>query len=80
MRVRDHAGREAEYELVGRRTADAMRTQVTPASPVGEALLGARSGDIVRRHASERARSAPLAVLAVSGPRLARDRVTRRCA
>src|SRR4051794_7965355 len=39
VRVRDHAGREAEYELVGRRIAGAGRTQVTPASPVGEALL-----------------------------------------
>ena len=54
VRVRDHAGRDVEYQLVGRRIADSGRTQVTPASPVGEALLGARSGDIVHVDASER--------------------------
>ena len=48
VRVRDDAGRIAEYELVGRRTAAGDPTQVTPASPVGEALLGARTGDTVR--------------------------------
>jgi transcription elongation factor GreA len=48
VRVRDDKGRETEYELVGRRTAAADRTHVTPASPVGEALLGARTGDTVR--------------------------------
>ena len=48
VRVRDDAGRIAEYELVGRRTAGDGPTQVTPASPVGEALLGARTGDTVR--------------------------------
>jgi transcription elongation factor GreA len=47
VRVRDEAGRQTEYELVGLRSADGARTQVTPASPVGEALLGARAGDIV---------------------------------
>ncbi len=46
--VRDPAGQETEYELVGRRGADASRTQVTLASPVGQALRGARSGDSVR--------------------------------
>ena len=59
VRVRDHAGQETEYELVGRRSGDAMRTQVTPASPVGEALLGAQSGDIVRVTLPERARADP---------------------
>jgi transcription elongation factor GreA len=48
VRVRDDAGRIAEYELVGRRTAADDPTQVTPASPVGEALLGAQTGDTVR--------------------------------
>jgi transcription elongation factor GreA len=47
VRVRDHRGRETEYELVGRRSERAERPQVTPASPVGEALLGARAGDVV---------------------------------
>ena len=48
VRVRDDAGRTAEYELVGRRTEGDGPPQVTPASPVGEALLGARTGDTVR--------------------------------
>ncbi len=67
VRVRDHTGRDVEYQLVGRRIADSGRTQVTPASPVGEALLGARSGDIV--HVTlPNGRQRSLAVLAVSGP------------
>jgi len=48
VQVRDRAGRHTEYEIVGWRSADALRTQVTPASPIGKALLGARSGDVVR--------------------------------
>jgi transcription elongation factor GreA len=48
VRVADEAGDECEYELVGRRSPDSRRHEVTPASPVGEALLGARSGDSVR--------------------------------
>ena len=47
VRVHDQAGQVTEYELVGRRNRDAKRTQVTLASPVGDALLGAPSGDIV---------------------------------
>ena len=46
--MKDHRDRETEYEFVGRLSADATRAQVTPASPVGEALMGARSGDVVR--------------------------------
>ena len=48
VHVEDHSGRRAEYELVGRRTEDASRMQVTPASPVGQALIGARAGDTVK--------------------------------
>jgi transcription elongation GreA/GreB family factor len=67
VRVRDESGREREYEIVGRRVSGAERTQVTPASPVGEALLGARSGERVRVVLpSERRRT--LTVLAVSRP------------
>src|SRR4051812_20604012 len=44
VRVEDAAGRRAEYELVGVRTQTAGRGQVTPASPMGQALLGARPG------------------------------------
>jgi len=48
VRVRDEVGRIAEYELVGRRIAAGDSSQITPASPVGQALLGARAGDTVR--------------------------------
>jgi transcription elongation factor GreA len=48
VRVVDDSGRECEYELVGRRTPDSSRHEVTPASPVGEALMTARAGDVVR--------------------------------
>lgn len=48
VRVRDDRGNETQYELVGRRVGGATRTQVTPASPVGDALLGSHVGDDVR--------------------------------
>jgi transcription elongation factor GreA len=48
VRVVDDAGRECEYELVGRRKPDTRRHEVTPASPVGEALMGVRAGDVAR--------------------------------
>src|SRR3954468_1138729 len=48
VRVWDESGREREYEIAGRRLGHAKRTQITPASPVGEALLGARTGAHVR--------------------------------
>jgi transcription elongation factor GreA len=67
VRVRDQSGRETEYEIVGRRLGGAARTQVTPASPVGEALIGARSGDRVRVVLPSGGRRT-LTVMAVSGP------------
>jgi transcription elongation factor GreA len=48
VHVQERTGPRAEYEIVGRRTDDATRTQVTPASPVGQALIGARAGDTVQ--------------------------------
>jgi transcription elongation factor GreA len=48
VRIEDETGRQVEYEIVGRRSDNPERPQVTPASPVGEALLGARAGDKVR--------------------------------
>ena len=66
VRVHDQAGHETEYELVGRRNADAKRTQVTLASPVGEALLGAQRGDLVRV-ALPNGRERTLTVVAVLG-------------
>src|SRR5215217_3962868 len=41
VRIQDQAGRRSEYEIVGRRHESSVRPQVTPGSPVGEALLGA---------------------------------------
>jgi transcription elongation factor GreA len=41
-------GRDVEYELVGRRRPDGHAQQVTPASPLGRVLVGARVGDVVR--------------------------------
>jgi transcription elongation factor GreA len=62
--VRDRAGDQTEYEIVGWRSAKALRTQVTPASPIGKALLGARSGDVVRVRLP-RGRERALEVMAV---------------
>jgi transcription elongation factor GreA len=47
VRVVDDADRTTEYELVGRRRPDSHRHAVSLASPVGEALVGARRGDVV---------------------------------
>jgi transcription elongation factor GreA len=67
VRVRDQSGRETEYEIVGRRLGGAARTQVTAASPVGEALLDARTGDRVRVVLPS-GEPRTLTVLSVSGP------------
>lgn len=47
VRVIDDADRTTEYELVGRRRPDSHRHAVSLASPVGQALAGARQGDVV---------------------------------
>jgi transcription elongation factor GreA len=47
VRVADDAGRTSEYELIGRRRQHSARHEVTMASPVGQALRGARPGDVV---------------------------------
>ncbi|WP_170179089.1 GreA/GreB family elongation factor [Solirubrobacter pauli] len=64
VRVRDAAGREIDYELVGRRASDAPPTKVTLASPVGAALRGARAGDAVHVELPG-GRLRPLTVVAV---------------
>jgi transcription elongation factor GreA len=46
--VADETGGTMEFELVGRRTADAGAGQVSLASPVGKALTGVRAGDVAR--------------------------------
>jgi len=48
VRVADDKGQTTRYELIGRRTRDSERHEVTLASPVGRALWGARPGDLVR--------------------------------
>jgi transcription elongation factor GreA len=40
-------GRESEYELVGSVEADPARRRISVASPVGRALLGRRTGDVL---------------------------------
>jgi transcription elongation factor GreA len=47
VRVADDNGRTTEYDLIGRRSQDSERREVTMASPVGKALWGARPGDVV---------------------------------
>jgi transcription elongation factor GreA len=47
VRVSDDAGRTSEYLLIGRRSEDSARHEVTMASPVGKALGGSRRGDVV---------------------------------
>ena len=48
VRVRCDDGREVEYSIVGRPTGATHLAEVTPGSPVGGALMGARRGDLVR--------------------------------
>jgi transcription elongation factor GreA len=64
VRFEDSAGRRAEYELVGVRSEDATRAQVTARSPMGRALLGASAGDTVRVMLPD-GRERSLSVLAV---------------
>jgi transcription elongation factor GreA len=47
VRVSDDAGRESEYVLIGRRDGRSDRDEVTMASPVGKALWGTHTGDVV---------------------------------
>jgi transcription elongation factor GreA len=48
VRAVDDSGRVTDFLLVVRRSRGAARHEVSPASPVGKALLGARPGDDVR--------------------------------
>jgi transcription elongation factor GreA len=67
VHVEESTGRRAEYEVVGRRTEDASRAQVTPGSPIGRALIGARAGDTVQV-VLPNGRQRALNVLAVLAP------------
>jgi len=71
--VQDDAGRAAQYELVGRRSANGAGGQVSLASPVGKALRGAQPGDVVEVELPN-GRTRSLTVLDVrSGNRDARE-------
>ena len=47
VEVADEAGRTAMYKLIGRRTSESPAQEVSLGSPVGKALVGARTGDVV---------------------------------
>lgn len=47
VEVADDAGRTREYRLIGRRSSDSPAHEVSLGSPVGKALVGARTGDVV---------------------------------
>jgi transcription elongation factor GreA len=47
VRVVDGGGATVVYELVGRRTSESAPREVPVASPVGQALIRARAGDVV---------------------------------
>ena len=48
VEVADEAGRTTKYRLIGRRTSDSPAHEVSLGSPVGKALAGARTGDVVQ--------------------------------
>ena len=48
VEVADEAGRTRKYLLIGRRTSESPAHEVSLGSPVGKALAGARTGDLVR--------------------------------
>ena len=47
VEVADEAGRTRTYRLIGRRTFDSAAHGISLGSPVGKALVGARTGDVV---------------------------------
>jgi transcription elongation factor GreA len=66
VEVADEAGRTTTYRLIGRRTSESLAHDVSLGSPVGKALIGARTGDVV--HVSlPSGRKRSLTVLGVSG-------------
>ncbi len=66
VEVADEAGRTRKYRLIGRRTSESPAHEVSLGSPVGKALVGARTGDVV--HASlPNGHARSLTVLDVSG-------------
>ncbi|GAB4384994.1 GreA/GreB family elongation factor [Albidovulum sp.] len=47
VRVVDEAGREQVFEITGEDEADAAQGRIAPHSPLAQALIGARRGDVV---------------------------------
>jgi transcription elongation factor GreA len=72
VEVADEAGRTMKYRLIGRHTSESPAREVSLGSPIGKALAGARTGDVV--HVSlPNGHKRSLTVLAVGGaPRLAK--------
>jgi len=66
VEVADEAGRTTTYRLIGRRTSGSAAREVSLGSPVGKALLGARTGDLVRVLLPD-GRERSLTVLGVTG-------------
>src|SRR5688500_8941989 len=66
VEVADEDGRTTKYLLIGRRTSESPAHEVSLGSPVGKALVGARTGDVV--HVSlPNGHARSLTVLDVSG-------------
>jgi len=66
VEVADDAGRTTKYRLIGRRTSASATGEVSLGSPVGAALAGARTGDVVYVELPN-GRERSLTVLAVHG-------------
>lgn len=48
VEVADERGRTTTYRLIGRSTSESAAHDVPLSSPIGKALLGARTGDVAR--------------------------------
>ena len=66
VEVADEAGRTTTYLLIGRRTSESPAREVSLGSPVGKALAGARTGDVVNVNLPS-GRDRSLTVLSVTG-------------
>lgn len=47
IRVKDQAGKEHQFELVGTFEVDILKGKISDASPIGQALSGRRAGETV---------------------------------
>jgi transcription elongation factor GreA len=71
VEVADAAGRTTKYQLVGRRSSASPSNEVSLSSPVGQALAGARAGDVIHVRLPN-GRDRALTVLAVTSDAAAR--------